>query len=290
MKIQRIKDRCDLCMLCVRECVSGAWRTVNGEPFMAAPELCNRCGHCVAVCPKSAIFHEALDYDQVTRVDRDLVKPEAYREIALSRRSIRQYRKDSVPREILEEILDVSSHAPTASNGQNVAYTVIKDRKILSGISDQVFGFSKSLYARSRKGLGKSIYTVLKRFYPDGISRYLDPMDHYIAEADKGRDYILHNAPVLVLIHGPKKGSFVNENCNIAATHIMNYAHSLGLGSCYIGFLVLALAHSASLRRKVAVPKDRKVYACLVLGYPAYRHAFTASRKKPRINWMIGHE
>lgn len=290
MKIQRIKDRCDLCMLCVRECVSGAWREVNGEPFMAAPELCNRCSHCVAVCPKAAIFHEALDYDQVNRVDRSLVKREAYRETALSRRSIRQYRNEPVAREILEDILSLSSHSPTASNKQNVAYTVIKDKKIMDEISGQVFGFSKSIYLRTRKGLGKRIYNVVKRFYPDGISRYLDPMDHYIAEAGKGRDYILHNAPVLVLVHGPKKGSFVNENCNIAAANIMNYAHSLGLGSCYIGFLTLALAHSASLRRKVAVPKDRKVYACLVLGHPAYRHGFTASRKKPQVTWMLGHE
>lgn len=290
MKIQRIKDRCNLCMLCVRDCVSGAWRDVNGEPVMAAPDLCNRCSHCVAVCPQSAIFHEALDYTQVDRVDKNLIKPDIYKHIALGRRSIRRYRKDPVPRDVVEDILALSSHSPTASNKQNVAYTVIKDRTILTELSSRVFGLSRTIYRLSRKGVGKSLYNVAKRLYPDGISRYLDPMDYYIAEADKGRDYILHGAPMLILVHGPKKGSFVNENCNIATANIMNYAHSLGLGTCYIGFLTLALSYSKSLRQVVSVPKDRKVYACLTLGYPALKHAFTASRKAPQVQWMIGHE
>jgi MinD superfamily P-loop ATPase len=85
MNIQRIKDRCNQCLLCVRDCVAGAWRNVNGEPVMAAPELCNRCGHCVAVCPQSAILHEALDYHQITKTDADLLNSEMYREIVLGR-------------------------------------------------------------------------------------------------------------------------------------------------------------------------------------------------------------
>ena len=290
MKIQRIKDRCNLCMLCVRECVSGAWREVDGEPVMVAPELCNRCSHCVAVCPQSAIFHESLDYVQINKIDRALISPEAYKQVAMSRRSIRQFKDEPVPREIIEDILALASHSPTASNKQNVAYTVIRDKKVLSELSNKVFGFSKALYGKTRKGMGSKLYALIKRFKPDGLSRYIDPMDHYIAESDKGRDYILHNAPVLILVHGPKKANFINENCNIAAANIMNYACSLGLGTCYIGFLSLALSFSSSMRKITGIARDRKVYACIVLGYPAYRHAFTASRKIPAVTWMIGHE
>lgn len=96
MKIQINTDKCNRCLLCVRDCVAGAFRNVNGEPVMAAPELCSRCGHCVAVCPMSAIFHESLDYRQIAKTDSGLLKPEAYREIVLSRRSIRWYKKAEV--------------------------------------------------------------------------------------------------------------------------------------------------------------------------------------------------
>ncbi|MBI5592593.1 MAG: nitroreductase family protein [Deltaproteobacteria bacterium] len=287
MNIQRIKDRCNQCLLCARDCVAGAWRIVNGEPILVAPELCSRCGHCVAVCPRSAIFHESMDYHQITKIDIDLIKPDVYREIVLGRRSIRQYKKAEVPPDIIENILKLASHSPTASNKQNVAYTVISDKAILHDLSKSVFGFGKSLYEKSRKGPGKVIYFILKSLFPDNINRYLDPMDYYIKEADKGRDYILHGAPVLILVHGPEKENFINENCNIAAANIMNFAHSSGLGTCYIGFLTLALKFSSPLRKKARIPKNQKVYAALILGYPAYGHSYTTSRKQPEIQWIL---
>jgi len=286
MKIQKNNDKCNLCLLCVRDCVAGAWRNVDGEPVMAAPELCNRCGHCVAVCPRSAIFHESLDYHQITKTDADLLNPDVYRQIVLGRRSIRQYKKTAVPPQLIENILKLASHSPTASNKQNVAYTVISDKAILKDLSEGVFGFGKRLYEKSQKGLGKAIYFILKTLSPENVTRYLDPMDYYIQEAGKGRDYILHDAPVLILVHGPRKENFINENCNIAAANIMNFAHSSGLGTCYIGFLTLALKFSAALRNKARIPKNQKVYAALILGYPAYSHPYTASRKQPAIQWF----
>ncbi len=288
MKIQRNKDRCNQCLLCVRDCVAGAWRLVDGEPVMAAPELCSRCGHCVAVCPRSAIFHEAMDHQQITGTDANLLNPEGYRQVVLGRRSIRQYKKTEVPPETIENILKLAGHSPTASNKQNVAFTVISDKIILKDLSDSVFGFGKGLYEKSRKGPGKAIYFILKALSPDNVTRYLDPMEYYILEADKGRDYILHGAPVLILIHGSKNGSFINENCNIAAANIMNFAHASGLGTCYIGFITLALKFSVTLRNKARIPKNQKVFAALILGYPAYRHPFTASRKQPAIQWIRG--
>jgi len=286
MKIEKIEDRCNRCLLCVRDCVAGAWRNVKGEPVMAAPELCSQCGHCVAVCPRSAIFHEALDYRQMTQTDADLLIPEVYRQIVLGRRSIRQFKNKAVPPELVENILKLASHSPTASNSQNVAYTVISDKTILGHLSDRVFGFGKSLYEKSQKGMGRIIYFILGILFRDHVARYLDPMDYYIREADKGRDYILHDAPVLILVHGPKKEMFNYENCNIAAANIMNFAHTSGLGTCYIGFLTLAMKFSSSIRNLARIPKDRKVCAALILGYPAYQHSFTTSRKQPPIQWV----
>ncbi|MGD9975859.1 MAG: nitroreductase family protein [Desulfatirhabdiaceae bacterium] len=286
MKIQKIEDRCNRCLLCVRDCVAGAWRHVNGEAVMAAPELCSRCGHCVAVCPRSAIFHEALDYRQITQTDADLLNPDVYRQIVLGRRSVRQYKNKAVPPDIVENILKLASHSPTASNSQNVAYTVISDKAILKDLSDGVFGFGKGLYEKTRKGTGRIIHFILRRLFRDHVARYLDPMSYYIREADKGRDYILHDAPVLILVHGPRKEMFVYENCNIAAANIMNFAHASGLGTCYIGFLTLAMKFSSSIRNRAGIPRDRKVCAALILGYPAYRHPFTTSRKQPQIQWI----
>ena len=73
--------------------------------------------------------------------------------------------------------------------------------------------------------------------------------------AETGRDFILHNAPVLILVHAPKRARFASDNCNIATTTIINYAHALGLGTCLTGLLTMYLRYSGNLRKNLAFQK-----------------------------------
>lgn len=285
MGIIRIEEKCNLCMLCVKDCVSGVWRDVDGVPTVAAPEDCNRCSHCVSICPKNAIRHDSLDEKQIRDIEKSLINPEAYYEITATRRSVRHYKDDPVPGEIVNKILNLANYSPTASNSQNVKYIVIQDKKQLKHISKLIFDFSKRILNWTRSIPGKIILTLFKNTAAVGVlNRYIGTMDYYIKETDTGRDFILHHAPTLILIHAPKGANFSCDNCNISATNIINYAHALGLGTCFIGFLTLALKYSKSLRRRLSIPKDSQVYASLILGYPKYRHLHTASRKPPEID------
>ncbi|HOT47188.1 MAG TPA: nitroreductase family protein [Spirochaetota bacterium] len=282
MMITRIDEKCSKCLLCVRDCVSGIWRVIDGVPTPVEQDLCNRCSHCIAICPRGAIRHEGLDGRQAARVNRKNIRPEVYRDIIMGRRSIRHYRDREVPRDVIEKIIDLARYAPTASNDQNVGYIVITNKKILSEISKRIFGIANKFYELFDSGLGKIIKnsTGLKNF------RYIRRMDYIREErAVSKRDYILYTAPVLILIHTPKKANFGCDNANIAATTIINYAHSLGLGTCFIGFMTLALRLSKKMRMMAGVPKDVKVHASLVMGYPAYGFMNTVSRKKADITW-----
>lgn len=282
MQIYRLEDKCSNCMLCVRECVSGIWRMVDGAPSVVEPDLCNLCSHCIAVCPKGAIVHEGLDHAQVRPVKRMKLDPEAYRDIALSRRSVRQYRERDVPRELIGRILDLARYSPTASNDQNVGYIVVTDRALIKETAGRIFGFADRLYGRLQNAPGR----LFMKATGLAQNRYIRRMGYARELVAGGRDIILHNAPVLLLVHGPAKGSFVCDNCNIAATNIINYAHALGLGTCYIGFLTLALRFNKKLGKRLQVPEGRKVYASLVMGYPAYSHTNTVSRNKAEIIWI----
>ncbi|MFW6333730.1 MAG: ATP-binding protein, partial [Desulfosalsimonas sp.] len=91
MEIKKDRELCNECGLCVRDCVAGAWREIEGSAEMAAPEFCSSCGHCVAVCPRGAIIHEGLDTGQIRKVDKRLLDAEVLREILRSRRSVRRY-------------------------------------------------------------------------------------------------------------------------------------------------------------------------------------------------------
>ncbi len=288
MEITRSDEKCNSCLLCIRDCVSGVWRPVDGVPQPVHPELCNACGHCRAVCPTGAIRHSLLDDTGVRRVDRKLLKSEVYAEIVASRRSVRQYKDDPVPPEIIDAIIDLARYSPTASNTQNVEYTVVTDRRVLAQVSAQVFGFGVRLFKLARSPVGRMLLSVFRNTgIVRTLNRYLRTMDYYVAETAQGRDYILHNAPVLILVSTPKGAAFGPDNGNIAGANIINYAHALGLGSCYIGFLVLMLKRNRKLRRMLRLAPDRTVQVALVLGYPAYVHSFTAYRKKPVVHKVV---
>jgi len=267
--------------------VAGVWRNIDGEPVPAYPELCNLCSHCVAVCPREAVSHSALDINQVRPVDKKKIDPETYKTVAMTRRSVRQYKDQPVAREIIEEIVDCARYSPTASNSQHVSYIVITDPAILRRTSRHIFDFATRFYGWTQAPVGRKLLSMLRNTRAGAtLDRYLGNMDYYIDQSAAGRDFILHQAPVLVLVGAPKGASFAVDNCNIAATNMINYAHTLGLGTCYIGFLMLALKYSRRLRRLLKIPRDRRVHACLVMGYPAYACSFTASRKSSCITWV----
>ena len=281
-KIRRNEEKCTLCLLCVRDCIAGVWRMSGKTPVPTHPALCNRCGHCVSVCPTGAVEHDLLDKNQVRQVESTLVSPKGYKEIVLGRRSVRAYSKREVPKAVIDTIIDVARYTPTSSNSQDVGYIVITDRTIIGDISRTMYAFAERIYHLMKKQPLKFMADVT------GLSgnRYLSLMDYTVDQTKKGRDFFLHDAPVFILIHGPEKSGFARENCAIASMNIMNYAHSLGLGSCYIGLFIKALGWSRALKKKVPLPSGRKIYSSLVLGYPAYPHRFTVSRKKPPILWM----
>jgi nitroreductase len=260
----------------------GVWRIVDGRTTPQKTELCNRCCHCVAVCPTEAIIHRGLDMQQITKVNRANLNPDVFHDVVVSRRSIRQFQDKPVPRELIERIIHLASFAPTASNDQNVGYTIITDKELLAQTARKIFDVANFFYNLSKTTIGRILMNL------SGLSknRYVRVMEYVQAKTmDEGRDFILHKAPVLILIHAPRRRPFASDNCNIAAATIVHYAHALGLGTCFIGMMALLLRFHFKLRKRLGVPAGRKVFAVLVMGYPAYLFTHTVSRKKPEVCW-----
>jgi nitroreductase len=55
-------------------------------------------------------------------------------ETIITRRSIRKYKKQPIPKEILQKLLEAASHAPSAGNQQPWHFVLLDDRKILNVI------------------------------------------------------------------------------------------------------------------------------------------------------------
>jgi len=285
-QIQIDQGKCNQCGLCATECVSGVIQLREAKVVVVEPAWCNRCSHCVAVCPTGAVLNSGLTGSPDRPIAKDQLNPAAYREIVMSRRSVRWYRPEPPAREEIEDLLDLARFSPTASNTMDVGYIVITDRELIKKIGQDIFRLGFRLTKILGKPWGRPLFWLLQALTGSRtLDTYLARFDLYQQWTTTGRNLITHNAPVLIVIHGPKKGRFTRENCAIAAANITNYAHAKGLGACYIGLISLAMDRSKKLTARLGVPQDRRGYLALTLGRPVHHYRQVPIRPLASVDW-----
>ena len=286
MRISIDRDKCTLCGLCLKECIHGVFKNTGDKIIAYRPEACSLCGHCVAVCPTDAIEHSGMDTTQIKRLGH---LPENvvffYRNIIRLRRSIRNYKDKPVPREVMEDLIDTARYSPSAHNLQNVCYTVITDRNILKDTSTEITNKFMRLLELTEKPWVKFLLNIFRNSASiKRINSFIENSDFYKSQMQGGRDMIFHGAPVLILLHA-RPAPLADANCYIAATNIVNYASSLGLGTCFIGILTESVKFNKRLKDKLGIPAKERLFAAIVCGYPEYKFTKSVSRKPASINW-----
>lgn len=78
---------------------------------------------------------------------------------------------------------------------------------------------------------------------------------------------ILYTAPVIVVILGKENGISTENACALAAQNMILAAHSMGIGSCWIGGANFSLQNK-ELLNELGVPAGYKAVIPLIFGYP----------------------
>jgi nitroreductase/Pyruvate/2-oxoacid:ferredoxin oxidoreductase delta subunit len=282
---------CTGCGLCVQICPSKALSMQNGKAAVTGKQSLN-CGHCMAICPEGAITVEAID-DSMSRfvsfsADRKWLPYGEFDTAQLvrlmaSRRSCRSYLDKPVAREILEDLVKIGCTAPSATNCQCWTFTLLPSRQAVMVLSKSVRDFYVKLNSRAEnyslrmfmKLVGKP---ELDRYY----RQYYDFVKEGMAEFDRsGIDRLFHGAPSVIVVGCKPGASLPKEDAMLAAQNILLAAHSMGLGSCLIGWAVEAMSNDRKLQRAIGIPDEETVYAVIALGYPNEMYKRQAGRKKP---------
>ena len=166
----------------------------------------------------------------------------------ITRRSTRSFKKEMVPDDKLQQIIDAGRYAASGCNVQNCHFIVIKKAEVLDKLRDIV----QEEYA------GMEI--------TDDMS---SSMQHSIT-ASKSGTYVFHyNTPVLIIV-----ANRVDNPNNIADTacaidNMMLEANALDLGSCWINQLRWLQDNEriAGYIRDLGMTADEKVYGSMALGY-----------------------
>ena len=177
-----------------------------------------------------------------------------------SRRAVRDYSEETVPRSLLIKLMEAAVQAPSAVNEQPWLFTVVQDRALLAGIS------------RNAKAL-------LLQYPPMNIAAH-----HLRNLLEEPAFDIFYHAPALIVISSASHGSWAVENCALAAQNLMLTAHALGLGSCWIGFAQPWLATPAG-KAILQLPPESLPVAPIIVGRPKLP-AQAVPRSAPKIHWI----
>lgn len=177
-----------------------------------------------------------------------------------SRRAVRDYGEERIPQLLLERLMEAAVQAPSAVNEQPWIFTVIQDRALLAGISHD----AKAL---------------LLQCPPLSIAA------HNLRDLLKEPAFdIFYHAPALIVISSATHGQWAVENCALAAQNLMLTAHSLGLGTCWIGIAQPWLATPKG-KATLELPPESLPVAPIVVGRPKLPVS-AIPRSPPKIHWI----
>ena len=290
INIQIDPELCDGCGLCVTVCPSETI-SISKKTAQITGDESLTCGHCIAICPMDAISLKNSEFGKIDfntfNYENKWIKHGQFEtseivRLMLSRRSCRNFEDENVDKEILEDLIKLGTTAPSGSNCQDWTFTVIPTKKDVAIFGEKIGGFFKKLNKLSentvlRKGMTLFGNKKLQFYFENYYESVKETIELYEKE---GIDKLFHGATAVIMVGGLKKSSCPSEDALLATQNILLGAHSMGIGTCLIGFAVNAIANDSKLKKDLGIEKNEAIYAAIALGYPNEKFRKLTIRKK----------
>ena len=193
--------------------------------------------------------------------------------IVFERRSIRGYKNQPVPREVLEEVLRIAQRAPSSMNTQPWHFHVLtgepleriregNTKKMMSGSTvDREITLNHGYEGAHRE---RQVEIAVQLFEAMGIAR-----DDKVRRQDwVMRGFRQFDAPVSVVITVDRElanDTIAHFDCGAATYGLVLAAWSKGLGTVIIG---QGIMQSSVVRENANIPADQVIMTCVAMGYP----------------------
>jgi NAD-dependent dihydropyrimidine dehydrogenase PreA subunit/nitroreductase len=283
------KNLCKRCKVCIEICPNGIFRT-DSNVTSVKPEridLCFMCGQCMAACSEKAIQVSGLDYNKDFF---DLPeKIDSFNALIHSRRSVRAFKDIPVPKEIIEQIVDVISFAPPSFTPLKTEIIVVQDKQLIR----KSLPYMINMYDYLMKGLNKPIvkHIIRRKIGHEKlqlIQNHIVPMFNIKLPFMKNgtEDAITRNAQAMILFHANIKSENSKTDIIIALTYALLKAHSLGIGATAIDLIPPAIEKTPFLKQIFKIPEENEVIASMILGYPKYKYRRAIQRQLKSVTWI----
>ena len=183
-------------------------------------------------------------------------------EAIMTRRCVRKFTGKQIPDAVLEKIIKAGTYAPSALALQPWGFVIIQDQAFLTRVSDYCKPVMLSLMKDAHDGMSDVFRDLLK-----------------------GTDYsIYYHAPTVIMIIGKTESRFREIDCSLCAENMMLAAHTLGIGSCWIGSTEAAY-NNKEIMAGFRIPDGYSPVGTIIFGYP--NETPEAHDKKPAlVTWV----
>lgn len=260
------KIQCPQCQLCINECIlqNDAIRPVNGGVEINL-EKCIRCGHCEAICP-----HDLMENPLSPKQEPvgELLPPAQAIRFLRTPRSVRYYRQELIPQDVLSELINIGRYPQTGENSQGIEYLVVSGKEKLAELN--------RLYCR----LAKEIPTSFPDY--EKIQNTVRMQEVY------GHDALFYDASQMLFAISDESLETWEKNAQFSLTFISLLAPSMGIGTCWVGlleFLACRQPYMKEFARLIDLPAGKRICACMLVGYPAVQFRRLVERDPLKIYW-----
>ena len=282
-------DKCIGCGQCVAVCPKETIALLDGKAVVTGSESLN-CGHCAAACPEEAIRVAAIDpalgqfetFAADTRWQAhgrcDIA---ALANLMGSRRSCRNFSEKPVDRARLADLVKIGITAPSGSNCQPWTFTILPNREAVNRLGQRVGLFFRKTNRMAEKAWLRAGLKWLGRPELDGYYReHYATVERGLAAWEKGeRDLLFHGAPAVIVVAADENASCPSEDALLATGHMLLAAHSMGLGTCLVGFVIEAMQRDRTIVQSLGIPANETPYAVIAIGWPDEHYQRVAGRK-----------
>lgn len=211
------------------------------------------------------------------------------------RRSIRAFKKDPVPPGAIRRILEAGRFAPSAGNSQPWRFIVINSPEIIAEMERDAMRFCRRIMwvlDYSRSPMRRIFLRPFTMFWARIFHKILHPVPFAaMMQMAKGALGTFFEAPCMILLLEDTRGAADTAlGAGIAGQNMVLAAQSLGLGTCWIGFvrLLTFTRFWPRYKRLLGIHYPYKLKEAILVGYPKdTRHRY-AVREVLEIPWYEG--
>jgi len=275
-------NKCTLCGTCTEICGAKTLEIINAKLVQTHTSSCCMCAHCAAICPQNAIEANSENFRnfKVKNIDNNSTEVE---KLLIGKRSVREFKKNEIEKNILEKLIYFAEKAPSSSNQRKREYIIVTDKNKILDLEKTVLKKFNALNIILKPFIIKAV-NVFSKNMASYLSLVWDDIKKMNEDFEKGEFPIFRNAPCVVCFVAPKNAVQAKDDCVIAEQYMMLYAQSLGIGSCIIGYA--QYAHKA-VEKKLNISKNKKIYAVAIFGYSKFKYKKEIEfLNKPKTTWF----